>query len=334
MINKEIENINPFNDIYYKNCFYNSFFPIVYHFSKSIYNILANDVIRYENNKNSKTINIDYIECEDMLSMVNEIGIKVDTKMKSENVIDNIKTSLCKDKPVILWVDCYYESLRKDMYLKHHWGHTLLFYGFDDEKKEFNIIEHKMMENLSYKKMTISYDDVVKSYNSYLERFYHGTFPTYFEFYVDDLHNGLSVQEEINISLDKMRFNFQSKIEIIEKGLRELKECLEGYKKIAVIEDELSKHATELVNMTNNIINTKRVEEYRIQNFFGGESELFVANKQLIKYWENIRIVIAKYVYTSIYNEKSIEKSIEVCDLIINQEIKCFELMKELFSDI
>ena len=70
------------------------------------------------------------------------MGLKYEVKRYCEDILHEILKALRSQRPVIIRVDCYYESLRKDMYLRTHWPHSLLIYGFDLEQQMFHVIEH------------------------------------------------------------------------------------------------------------------------------------------------------------------------------------------------
>lgn len=151
---KILSNIEPFNDIFYQYCFYNSFFPVVHHFDKSIMPILINDVIvyNYEKEKNWFCSNVQYIPLKTETELFEYLSISRNAKVISENLIDDAIKSINNNRPVIIWVDCFHIPDRADAYLKKHNEHTLLVYGFNEYNQTLCIIEHDHSENLTYKK--------------------------------------------------------------------------------------------------------------------------------------------------------------------------------------
>lgn len=329
MNKNEIEGIKPFNSFHYKNCFYSAFLSVVEHFNKKVLDILSNDVLLYAKEEDDD-IGVKYLEAKELTSVIRSMGIGGETKFKCEDVISDIKAALCKNRPVILWIDCYYQSARKEMYFKKHWEHAILLYGFNDDKKEFKVIEQVGDENSLYDKLAVSYEDISNCYNSYMERFYSDDISVFSEFFLDDLREKEILENDLEHSFVIFKEHFNNSIYVIEKGLEILNEFIKNYKEKANDSEIFSQKCDEWVSFVNNVINTKRVEQYKILNFFGEESELFSAYTQLIKYWENVRIVFGKYIYTFRYNEKSVEKSMKIFDLIAFQEKKCFEIMKEI----
>lgn len=53
---KIIEPIEPFNEIYYQSCLYNSLFPVIRHFQLSILPLLINDWLVYETARTGKAL--------------------------------------------------------------------------------------------------------------------------------------------------------------------------------------------------------------------------------------------------------------------------------------
>ena len=102
------------------------------------------------------------------IELLLEEGIAVKTQDLSEDIVKDLTSSISNGNPAVIWIDCYYEPIRTDMYLKEHWAHMLLVYGFNEQEQTFDILEQKNREALLYERRTISYVDIVSSYNGYL----------------------------------------------------------------------------------------------------------------------------------------------------------------------
>lgn len=66
----------------------------------------------------------------------------------------------------MVWIDCFYETIRPDAYQKNHWGHILLVYGYDDEKETVEFLEHSYTDSFTYKRANMSYEDFKMCYDS------------------------------------------------------------------------------------------------------------------------------------------------------------------------
>ena len=178
-----LEGIEPFNHIFYRSCFFNSLFPVVQAFQKNIYSFLVNDLIIFEQDSEEKQMiedefninapnGIRYLPVKPVPQIIFELGMVMKTKSINNELIDDIFRAIDQRRMVIVWVDCYYESIRHDTFQKRHFQHTLLIYGYNKEKRLFDILEHKEADTLSYYKTTISFEDLSASYYGYIEHFF------------------------------------------------------------------------------------------------------------------------------------------------------------------
>ncbi len=348
----------PFNDVFYKTCFHNSLFSVITHFNKNLGSILANDIFYYnfsENRELSQSGRVNIAE-KSLFELINDLGITVKTQShisygknsftppqedinllnlfskyigikpsKSnrgiENLLDDIKSALQLGRPVIVWVDCFYESIRKDTYNKEHWMHSLLLYGFDETREVFFVIEHNFKENLTYKEREISYKDVVDAYEGFLVNYMNYTqMPTFYEFYLNEEIN-VDKQDAINSS-DLYRQNLEKHKSSILNGLDNLKAMIEKINMIFSSEQNLKNNIDELITLLNNIINARQIDEYNISVLFGNSNNLVEDIKNIIYRWTYVRKVAFKYKFSAVFDEKEITSIAQKLD-----EIYKFELM-------
>jgi polyketide synthase PksN len=335
-----IDNIRPFNEIFYKTCFHNSLFPILNHFGRNPASMLANDIFIY-NTVNDRDYNINgmrNIFSKTLLELLNDSGIEVKaqnhactkirdiipdnndinilkqisnyigimtetSKKSTANLLSDIKNAITNRRPVIIWVDCFYESIRQDTYKKEHWMHTLLLYGFDDNRKVFFAVEHKFKENLTYTQCEISFKDVANSYEGFLANYKDYTeMPSFYEFYANYSYDAdTDMREYKNIYKESLRKN---KSELLA-GIRNMVLMADKVSVTLKKEQQLKKDIDGLISMLNSIINAKQVEKYIISTLFIDEE--FDNNiKKVIDSWIYIRQVLVKYKYSSIYDAKKI----------------------------
>jgi len=302
-----LDGIEPFNDIYYKSCFYNSTFPVARFFGKDILSMLVNETIVYscDETKDGIGLNIKYIPSQSTEDILMEMGISVETKRSSESIIDDIIASLSKSRPVVIWIDCFYESIRNEMYLKTHWPHTLLIYGYDAYAKTFDIIEHMHRDNLLYTKRNISFDDIIKCYTGFRENF-GGTFNTYdyYEFYIDktkSLENSSHSNKKGN-SILAFACNMIDKKKVVLVGLQCLEKFCEDSRHLVMNKEELDKNSDNLLKLLNDVINSKTVEKYKLGKLYGVESHFYEMASDIVTRWSSLRVIIAKYIYLLLYN--------------------------------
>lgn len=327
-----LENIEPFNDIFYKSCFYNSLFPVVRHFNRSIYPFLINDINIYKIDTRSDSLKACSSECISLKTydeLLQESGIICKYKEVSANVIDDILESIKRGRPVIIWVDCFYEPTRQDTYLKNHLPHTLLIYGYDENLKIFCIIEHTHRDSLKYKEQFISFEDVIACYKGCINNFLiDNPFPTYMEFYLDGNTEGKGVaSESINNYISEFKSNIIVNKDIILKRLEILKIFIEDYKNNILNVQLLKENAQNLLEGFNNIINAKQAQLYIASKLFQDDCKDIKVLDKITNNWIGVRGIITKFSYTSIYKEDMFRLSTTLLNEI-------YELEQEYFSNI
>ncbi|WP_162463128.1 carbamoyltransferase C-terminal domain-containing protein [Paenibacillus psychroresistens] len=301
-----IENIAPFNDIYYKSCLYNSLFPAVFHFNKSIAPFLINDVIVYDITESVEGPQclIEYLPNKSLEEMLEDVGISYKGDRYADNLLKKVISAINQGRPVLFWVDCFDISIRADTFHKKHLPHTILVYGYDEETQILHIIEHKQSENLSYARRTIPMADIQKAYDGFHEHFHRHNpiMETYYEFYLKagaSAGQELTTQSESSLYLELLL----RKLPNIQSGLEKLKLFLEWFSQ-QIIEKRTPSipYTTQLLEKLNSLISAKQVELYKFSLLFHNHENLKSLLKQILGDWVAIRAVIAKYYYSNKYN--------------------------------
>lgn len=330
-----LEKVEPFNEVFYKNCFYNSLFPVIYHLGKDIDPLLENDILVYGNRDKSYS-GPDVFYCSrytlsQMLDIMNisvytkthrlscnrdeahinlnsglieniniDIGLGIDKTEEIGCLIKDIMEAISRSRPVILWVDCFYESIRTDTYNKIHWPHTLLIYGCNKEKKVFNVIEHNHRDNLSYQPHVISYDDIVNSCKGFIEGFQiNDAMPTYLELFLPNDNEEDKVKKPIMLRDNISRYKGE-----LLNGLNYLKEFTSHLSKIIIDEACLIKIGESIVLRLNNIIKVKQVEKFKNAQLFPDSIDNVLLSQNIIDFWMELRNAIARFLYSATYNSQ------------------------------
>lgn len=324
---KELFGIEPFNDIYFKSCFYNSMFPVVRYFNRDIDSFLVNEVMVYfkVQSKEQQELGMRYINLESEESLLRKIGISMLKKENCTNVVETIKAAIDRGCPVILWVDYFYASIREDVYMKSHGAHTWLVYGYNDVQKTFNIIEHKNRDSLSYEKTIINFQELTAAYQGYLDNFRNSA--DTFSYYEFDTNQDVSNNIEMDY-YDIFTRNVRTKINEINEGLKQLKSFCETFEELTSSKEALAENAELLLKNLNEIINIKNVEKYRAAHLFNGHDKQLDIIFSIFDRWEFIRTKIGKFLYTSIYNgnmmaysKEKLEQIYELEKLFYNEQL-------------
>jgi hypothetical protein len=112
-------------------------------------------------------------------------------------------------------------------------------------------------------------------------------------------------------------------------GLNNLKKYKNELQSIIFDEEILKDQCNNLLENLNNIINIRQMESFRDAKIFNS-SQLIETNKLVIENWNGVRRILAKYIYSSNYNEKSFFSLNERLDKIYDQEYKYNELVFKL----
>ncbi len=357
-----LENIKPFNEVFYKTCFHNSLFPVLKHFDISLVPILANDIFVYSSPNEGEVLydsGMANIADKTLYELLNDLGVTMNTqnhvcamardiippnedisllkqfsqyigikpkkeKKSTTDLLRDIKEALTNRRPVIIWVDCFYESIRNDTYNKEHWMHTLLIYGFDENKEVFFAIEHNFKENLTYKEQEISFKDILASYEGFIANYMdYIDMPAYYEFFLRD-NNGNGNETNItnyNYIFQEMMFIKKGKI---TTGLENLKILVDKVCKILIDEHKLESNIDSLIAVLNSIINAKQLEKYNISNLFIGKINIIGDIENVINMWAYIRQILVKYKYSSIYDSKKVMVVVERLHKVYQLECKYY----------
>jgi len=334
---KILDNFEPYNDIWYKNCFYHALFPIIKHFNRDIFPFIVNDIFiyKYNNSKVGVEFDLEIIEKDNIEKILEDMSISVFTKVESPNILEDLIDSINNERPVIIYIDQYYESIRPDSYQKNHWGHTLLIYGYNNIEESFNIIEHRYRDCFLYEKRIMSYSDVEKCYNGFIANFQkEKKYPTYYEYtmkHSDPSFNKYNIFKKSDY-VDMFFENLQENRKAIYNGIENIKLFTGDYKKMVFDEMALKNNVDSLLDSLNRLVGNKNLERYYILKLLDSKLSSIELCNAIINDWNFIRSIIGKYQLTLKYNLKSFEKTIEKLIEIYELEYQWYDSLFSLYS--
>ena len=155
MQKNKIKGVKPFNDFFFKSCYYHQLMAGIACFGIDRDAILLNTFTSIQENFN---IGKEYIFEEKKLEKL--LGYR----SKYCN-ISKAKLIRCIDNgcPVIMGVDCYYLPSRPDAYQNRHVPHFILAYGYDLDEQQANVVDHDYRNSSKYQEKTISLEDLLLS---------------------------------------------------------------------------------------------------------------------------------------------------------------------------
>ncbi len=323
---KKIDNIQPFNELFFINCFYNSLFSIINYYQKSIIPFLSNSILVYSYNSNNEiSFSVDFISKYNDKELLGKMGIIQQPKKDTNHLIQDIIISIDNNNPILLSVDCFYLPIRPEFYLKKHCRHALTVYGYDNHNLKFYIIEQKHFDSLTYAKTEINCKDLLNGFKGYIE-----LAPQNLPYSEFELNNNKTINH-INDSIYIYKENIINNYENIQNGLILMEKFISDYKKIFLNEFNLKQNCTTIIEGINKIINAKKAQNYMLNKL------LHEVNHPLVKLsieieniWTFIRYKLAKYKFSTIYRQKDFidleNKLIE----ILNNEINYLQNIKDL----
>ncbi|MEK4063709.1 MULTISPECIES: BtrH N-terminal domain-containing protein [Paenibacillus] len=327
---KIIEPIEPFNEIYYQSCLYNSLFPVIRHFQLSILPLLINDWLVYETARTGEgtLCGISYRSNKGLIEALAGLGIAVEKERFTGTVVDKIKSAVDMGRPVVLWVDCYELPIRKDTFRKKHLPHTILVHGYNDCTGHFHIIEHLQMENLSYDKKTIRMEDLERAYIEFDHEFNQGQMKldSYYEFY--RLNQAASM---ISGEAEQYQELIQANMNVITEGLDQLLEVSElWYGRLMQQAHIAIDYAAQQLDKLNSIILAKQAESYKLKLLQMEQEPLSAILQSITNEWSMIRTIVGKYVYSNQFNVEQFAELPDRISSIYDAELKFYEtfLMK------
>ncbi|MBZ9609063.1 amino acid adenylation domain-containing protein [Clostridium estertheticum] len=320
---------DPFNKLFYKNCFYNSLFPIINYFNRNINSFLCNDIFIYskEINEENTYLNSYYIEDIKVEEILEKICVAaIFTKALNEDeLIKKIFDGLRKKELLIVWVDSFYQSARRDTYMKKHVAHTLLVYDYDEKNENFYIMDHSHKDALNYKERVISKEDLVISYMGYLDglmtkedRY------TFVEFYDN------KVFYNYDLELDKKTLieNYDKYKDSILDGVRFIDKFRENYSNNYLNYKEIfNKYAYKVISYLNKIIDFKRAEKYRIETMFMERNRVISRIDEVMNGWIGIRNDLVKFTKNIPLSEEKIKEHCNSMQLIYVKELEILDMM-------
>jgi hypothetical protein len=333
---KILAGVNPYNDLYYKDCFYNALFSAIQHFNKDIIPFLINDVAVYAFplEPDDKLLKVNYQSTVPIQQLLNDQHIVTSTRLKSDKIISDIITGISNNRPVIAAIDCFYAPLREDLYQKEHWAHYWLVYGYDGLRQMFNIIEHRHRGSLTYKQYEVSYQDLANCYTGFIKNFpMAGNEPSYYEF---DLGNEADTAELKGSAQYRhtLAMNILNHKRDLADGLAALQVFLESYREIAADGQKIQNNSVEIIEMLNEIINARKADRYKLQALFSEMDGIAMSLDQVITSWDLIRRKLARCMYTGEYDPGPLEVVSETLGNVYEYEREYYNLLLSFLARI
>lgn len=334
-------NLEAFNDVVYKGCFYSSLFSVLNTFNRKVVALFNDVLVLYKFDVDKKDIVISYHENQNIYAKSMKQGVTVRQLSKTENIIEDIIRIIDNGSPVIVCLDYYFESIRNDTFMTKHGVHCFPIFNYNQDTKEFVILEQKNSNSEKYLQQCIPYEDVREAYNSYLDMYsnvdiinsmYYKTKtnercdnPTLFFFEFDEVHFVASNSDLMKQLLKRM----EQCTNCIKKSFLALNQFINYFEDVLFDDKKFENEVGRLAESLNSVISGKRVERYRIMSLSCNNRLLGLLN-QIIGSWEYIRNCLLRYSVSSSYKGFSKLKIKETLRNIPDAEKEYFHILRTL----
>lgn len=319
-----ISGVTPFTYFYFQDCLYNSLFSILNYYNRTILPFILNtQMIFSKSKKNILNLSFDYSNNKSLSNILENLELNLETYLDNELLLKNIKDAIDENALVIVNVDCYYEVIRKDTFMKEHLDHNLLVYGYDDTK--VLVYEHSNSNTLNYKPVEIDYDNLKKANNGFCTR------------YLIDKQQQFSYckinkNKEYKLANDNINNNCILEYSIIfldnqgnEKlSLDNLCSTLNKLSEIMNDDTLLKENTNNVLEVINDVINVKKLQHYLFKFFSKNLQDIA---DDLTKYWAFIRLFIVKIVNQLQINNDEYKHVFDVIIKIKDKETKLHNML-------
>lgn len=308
-----------YNDIFYKSCFYHSLFTLMRLEDRDIYPFYCNDIFCYEYQK--EMLNIETLSeiSEDEILMEQNIHVQKREIITTDELIAELKDN----KKAVIWIDCYYEPIRPEMYHKEHLAHTLAITDYDEDTEEFSVIEHSGANNMDYKQCVLGKQDLELCIQGF----------TKYEFkdkgschYIMDFSSDKQAE---NVADYKKQYEqlWGTFKEQYAKSIGDLKNFVIDLGKRETLDE---KDFQDMSSMVSNIAKYKAIDDYR-NRIFEIEGEVPSITEEIYESWKRIRNSLVRMNLCKNYEEFDKNNFIEKLDSIAKLEM---QLVGELGTKI
>lgn len=281
-----------------------------------------------------------YFFSKQFKQILDEVGLECNSGYERLFIIKQLIDSIGYNRPVILWMDYFYSSIRTDVFQKEHRPHTLLIYGYEKKQQVFHIIEHTFSEGLDYQPRKISFSDVEASYYGlskklnleYISHMFglNEINADYYEFGLinpnqnnSDNNNPSTYRFEYIANLHKFK-------DFIYHGLKTFHDYIQFFKNIINNESYISRNCSNLVKDFSDIITSRKMDIFRIQELEFNDQKLENLLEKIIEEWSLIRARFYKCSLTGCYRIGQTHKLVKRLMLILDNEYEYYNKLYKI----
>ncbi|WP_339801530.1 BtrH N-terminal domain-containing protein [Paenibacillus sp. FSL R5-0744] len=304
-----LNRILPFNNLFFRNCFYNALFPAILYHNKSITPFFLSDIFIYEYDETLGLISSQTLSVHSDEYILKKIGVLMNTQFPNSDVINIIKGELNNGIPVILGIDCYYSPIRNDTYLQKHLAHYILIFGYDAQDDSFLILEHQNRDTLTYSPQKIAASDVLKCYESFLSISEGMDTSALFSVCANNEYRvgeATVLEEFFECFLENIKKHSSRRTTLMSTAITKFKgDILEALKNETSMTQFLASKGDKLLVNLNELIDNIHLEHYRLEHIYSDDKQTLELHSSILSNWMKVRAIFLKYQLTGRFNPKS-----------------------------
>lgn len=326
----EIHGIEPFSDVFYKNCAYNPLITGINYCGGSIYPFLSNDFFTYTYNETEGfKLNNNNIQVRPESEVIKNMGILFDYNIDQKEILEDIKKATLKNIPVYVPIDRYYWSnkqLNSPYYKTKHHPHYFLIYGFDNQQQEFCIFDTDGTKTFGNK---INYTELMECYDGFCEFRKNETRICKLVKQKDLIHGNTYIHKDTNRKVYKE--NFLNKKDILLDGLKNIKKAMEYYSNKSNLTLILNEDQWETAVPFFFIQMAKKAQLYQVNVFFEERKEIVESIKMVIDYFNIVQGLLLKTLATQKYSEITMNGITSKLEQIYQLELNYYYKLEDIF---
>lgn len=210
---------------------------------------------------------------DNIVELLNVSGIHYIACTYQKNLSDALIRDLNGGRPVLLRIDCFYDSMSKFSYGRIHAKHYVIVTDYDIQEQSFHIIQHDYANENRYEYRKICFDELEKCYYGG-NLYFRDREATYFWFYKATLDEKLYTK---NISYQKLFDEYKHSVEALEQFLQFFMVC--------VTENIAREHMEPFVQSYAEILQIKNEIALFYQEQFGNAHELTKLTMRIAALW-------------------------------------------------
>ena len=300
IIMRKVLSVEPFNELYYRSCYYNPLLSGLAYYRGHVNGFLARDIFIYSFDYKREGLKLSF-ENKNQASaaeLLRQDGVCLLEITESVNDFDYFKRvisdCICDNKLIFIHIDRYnWSNLRYNSkyYKQQHFPHFFLVYGFDDDLQTYSVVDSSVEECIAN---NISYEELFLCYMDY-----------------ENMDSGKATMHKLDPIKEYPQFDYKTLfIDNVLKNKREiymgldaLHEAVEYFSPISQL--FMPNDVKSVARDARDIYWTKVTQMYQNKSFLGNNPVISELLQKLCGNMPLISGILVKYLITSSISNKS-----------------------------